>query len=142
MLWLALQSVTQMITGPAFAVINTLVPERMRATAIALIYLFANLIGMGLGPWATGALSDFLRPWAGEESLRYALLALSPGTAWMAVHFWKASKSVGSDLSKVHHASEGEVAYEATVGPGNDKIRACASSAGETPNSSLSGDSA
>ena len=49
-----------------FAVIQTLVPKRMRATSIALIYLFANLIGMGLGPLAVGVLSDALRPLLGE----------------------------------------------------------------------------
>jgi len=51
-----------------FATIQTLVPERMRAMSIALIYLFANLIGMGC-PLAAGALSDAFRPWAGENSL-------------------------------------------------------------------------
>ena len=39
--------------GPLFATIQTLVPQRMRATSIAIIYLFANLIGLGLGPLAT-----------------------------------------------------------------------------------------
>src|SRR5690606_18842034 len=59
--------------GPLFATIQTLVPERMRATAIALILLFANLIGMGLGPLAAGILSDALRPIFANDSLRYAL---------------------------------------------------------------------
>src|SRR5260370_13576481 len=33
-----------MINGPLFALIQTLVPQRMRATAVALIFLFSNLI--------------------------------------------------------------------------------------------------
>ncbi len=41
----------------------------MRAMSVAIIYLFANLIGMGLGPLAAGVLSDLFRAWAGEESL-------------------------------------------------------------------------
>jgi MFS family permease len=85
------------INGPLFALIQTLVPQRMRATAVAVIFLFANLIG-GLGPWAAGALSDALRPLAGEESLRYSLLALCPGYFWSAWHFWRASKTVGDDV--------------------------------------------
>jgi MFS family permease len=85
-------------SGPLFATIQSLVPERMRATSIALIYLFANLIGMGLGPLAAGSLSDALRPWAGEESLRYALLALSPGYLWVSWHLWHASKTVTRDM--------------------------------------------
>jgi MFS family permease len=84
--------------GPLFATIQTLVPERMRAVAVALILLLANLIGMGLGPLAAGALSDVFRLWAGEESLRYALLALSPGYLWGAWHLWRGSKTVEGDL--------------------------------------------
>ncbi len=89
------------ITGPLFATIQTLVPEHMRATSIALMYLFANLIGMGLGPLATGALSDTFRPLFGEESLRYALLALCPGYLWAAWHLRRASRTVMSDLGEV-----------------------------------------
>jgi MFS family permease len=88
--------------GPLFATIQTIVPDRMRAVAIATIYLFANLIGWGIGPLAAGALSDLLRPWVGEESLRYALLALCPGYLWGGWHLWQASKSVNIDLQAVH----------------------------------------
>jgi hypothetical protein len=86
------------VNGPVFATIQTLVPERMRAVAFALIYLFANLIGLGLGPLAVGALSDGLQPSFGAESLRYALLILAPGYMWVAAHAWRASRSVTRDL--------------------------------------------
>lgn len=84
--------------GPLFATIQTLVPERMRATAMALVYLFANLIGMGLGPVAVGALSDTLRPMLGQDSLRYSLMVMSPGYLWAAWHLRQASSSVLPDL--------------------------------------------
>lgn len=84
--------------GPLFAAIQTLVPERMRAVSIALIYLFANLIGMGLGPLAAGILSDVFRPALGNDSLRFALLALCPGYFWGAWHVWRASRTVTQDL--------------------------------------------
>lgn len=87
------------VNGPLFATIQTLVPERMRAVSFALVYLFANFIGMGLGPLATGALSDAFQPWAAEESLRYALLSLAPGYFWCTWHAWRASKTVPSDLT-------------------------------------------
>jgi predicted MFS family arabinose efflux permease len=87
------------VNGPMLGTIQTLVPPHMRATAIALVFLFSNLIGMGLGPLAAGALSDALRPRFGEQSLRYALLALSPGYLWCAWHLWRASKSVQRDLA-------------------------------------------
>jgi MFS family permease len=94
------------VNGPLFGTIQTLIPERMRAMAIAVVYFFANLIGMGLGPWAVGALSDAFRPWAGEESLRYALLLLAPiGYFWGAWHSWCGSSNVARDLP-VSNASE------------------------------------
>lgn len=89
------------ISGPLFATIQTLVPERMRAVAIATLYLFSNLIGSGLGPLAAGALSDALRAWAGVESLRYALLILCPGFFWAGWHMLRASGTVTSDVAEV-----------------------------------------
>src|SRR4029077_13859555 len=87
--------------GPLFATIQTLVPARMRAMSIAVVYLFGNLIGMGLGPLAAGALSDAFRPWAGEESLRYALLVVCPGYLWAGWHFLRGSNTVASDIEAV-----------------------------------------
>lgn len=93
--------VTYVGDGPLFAIIQTLVPQRMRAMSIALIYLFANLIGMGFGPLAAGALSDLLRPWVGEDSLRYALVAMCPGYLWVMWHLWRASQTVTHDLAAI-----------------------------------------
>lgn len=90
-----------MTTGPLFAIIQTLVPSPMRAASIAIIYLFANLIGMGLGPLAAGALSDAFSAWAGDESLRYALVVLSPGYLWGGWHLWRASRTARRDLARV-----------------------------------------
>lgn len=82
------------VAGPAFAATQTLVPPRMRAMSIALVLFFSNLIGMGLGPLAAGALSDALRPLFGEESLRYALMCLCPGYLWAAWHALQAGRAV------------------------------------------------
>jgi MFS family permease len=86
------------ISGPYTAVIQTLMPARLRAVSLALAFLFANLIGMGLGPLAVGILSDSFRSWAKDESLRYALVALTPGYFWAAWHLWLASRNVTQDL--------------------------------------------
>lgn len=96
-----------MTNGPLFATIQTLVPARMRAMSIALVYLVANLIGMGLGPLAAGALSDAFRPMFGEESLRYALLILCPGYFLSGWLFWRASRTVVSDLRAVQEGRSG-----------------------------------
>jgi len=91
--------VGSLTTGPLFATIQTLVPPPMRAMSIAIIYLFANLIGLGLGPLTVGVLSDAPHPLLGAESLRYALLLLCPGFLWVGWHLWRASLHVTRDLA-------------------------------------------
>jgi MFS family permease len=88
-----------LINAPLFATMQTLVPERMRASAFAVAYLIANLLGMGLGPLAAGALSDLYESWAHKESLRYALLTLAPGYFLIAWQAWKASHTVTRDVA-------------------------------------------
>ena len=87
--------------GPMFATTQTVVPERMRATSIALIYLFSNLVGGGLGPLVVGALSDVLHPHFGAESLRYALLAVCPACLAGTWLLWQAARSVVADTEVV-----------------------------------------
>jgi predicted MFS family arabinose efflux permease len=65
-----------MYIGPVFAVSHSLVPPNMRATASAVLMFIVNMIGMGLGPVAVGLCSDLLQPIVGQDSLRYAMLAV------------------------------------------------------------------
>jgi MFS family permease len=94
------------VYGPVFAILQSLVPESMRAVSVALIYLFANLVGMGVGPLATGILSDSLRALLGEESLRYALLVLTPGFLPIAWCLYRASRVVAADLRHSERKSD------------------------------------
>jgi predicted MFS family arabinose efflux permease len=61
--------------SPLVATSQTLVPANMRAFTSAMLVLTVNLLGMGLGPLVTGAISDALvAQFAMEqESLRYAI---------------------------------------------------------------------
>ena len=69
---------------------------RMRS---AILFFLINLIGMGLGPWGVGLLSDMLSAELGNESLRYAMLYLLPAAmGWSAVHFLMASRTLQKDL--------------------------------------------
>lgn len=92
-------------SGPIIATMQTIIAPPMRARSIALVYLFANLIGLGIGPLAAGALSDALRPWLGQESLRYALVFLCPGYFWAAWHLWRAGLHVARSLPSVQHTA-------------------------------------
>ena len=90
--------------GPVFSAIQSLVDSRMRSVALALILLFANLIGFGLGPISIGIISDLLEPVFGQDSLRYALVLFCPGTLWVAVHYWKAANAIEAEIFDVESA--------------------------------------
>jgi hypothetical protein len=57
------------------------------------------MIGLGLGPFSVGLLSDYLALDYGQESLRYAMLMILPGVGvWAVVHFMLASRNLREDL--------------------------------------------
>lgn len=60
--------------GPIVSAVQHLVAPAERATASALFLLINNLIGLGGGIYALGALSKALTPIYGAEALRYSML--------------------------------------------------------------------
>ena len=85
--------------GNSIATTHALVGLRWRATASAILFLVINIIGLGLGPFGIGYLSDMLAPSMGVESLRYAMLILLPTVnVWSAIHFYLASRTLREDL--------------------------------------------
>jgi predicted MFS family arabinose efflux permease len=86
--------------GNTIATTHSLVGLRMRALSSAILFLIINIIGLGLGPWTIGMLSDYLAPSLGVESLRYALLyVLPPVMFWSACHFYLAARTLREDLA-------------------------------------------
>lgn len=59
--------------GPVISAVQQLAPASMRSTVSALFLLVNNLLGIAVGYYYFGAMSDLLRPMFGEESLRYAI---------------------------------------------------------------------
>jgi MFS family permease len=84
--------------GPAYACVQGLVRRELRAVAASIMLFGQNLIGLGLGPFVFGALSDWLTPQAGSESVRWVLF----GAAWLgfipAFFFWRASLRLTAEL--------------------------------------------
>jgi predicted MFS family arabinose efflux permease len=78
--------------APAFAGAQVLARPEARATAAAVLVLAMGIIGMGFGPLITGMLSDALAPWAGDDSLRLALLLAPTVNLWAAAHFYVAAR--------------------------------------------------
>ena len=87
--------------GNTIATTHNLVGLRWRSTASALLFLILNIIGLGLGPFAVGFLSDLLSDSYGTESLRYAMLGLLPAVmVWSSIHFLLASRTLEEDLAR------------------------------------------
>jgi multidrug resistance protein len=100
LLFIAPAAAGAIFTGPAIAMTQGLAKLRMRATASAILFFILNLIGLGAGPQVVGMLSDFFAASAGEESVRYALLAITPLGLWGALHFFLAAKTLEEDLAR------------------------------------------
>jgi hypothetical protein len=87
--------------GNSIATTHSLVGLRWRSTSSAILFLVLNIIGLGLGPFAVGYLSDCLSPSLGSESLRYAMVALLPAAMiWSSIHFFIASRTLQKDLEQ------------------------------------------
>ena len=86
---------------PSFAVAQGLADVRMRAMAAALLLLITNLIGGGIGPQAVGIMSDYLAAGYQQDSLRYALLAVSLVFGlWSSLHYFLAGKTIRREFRK------------------------------------------
>jgi len=82
----------------SLAMIQAMVKLRMRAMASAVLFLILNLVGLGLGPQAVGALSDLLKSSYGDEAVRYALLIVTFSGLWAGVHYALAARTLADDL--------------------------------------------
>jgi MFS transporter, Spinster family, sphingosine-1-phosphate transporter len=58
------------------ASLQYLLPDRFRATGTAMFTMVTTLLGFVIGPWATGALSEWMGD--GTDSLRIALSIVIP----------------------------------------------------------------
>jgi len=77
--------------GPIISTVQHVVRPDMRATASAIFLFINNLIGIGLGTFAIGALSDGLAAQFGDDSLRYSILAGTGFYVLAALFFFRAA---------------------------------------------------
>lgn len=99
-----------MYLGPTFATLQRLVSARERALGSALLLLVINLVGLGLGPWLVGALSDVMNNFylaAGDaavsakaQGLRVALAIMVCINLWSFVHYMIAARTLERDSVK------------------------------------------
>ncbi len=86
--------------GPTFAMVQNMVGVRMRSLASAILLFVINLVGMGLGPWLTGLLSDFFTAEYGVHALRHALFIMSFLSIWGIAHYWLAGRQLEGDYAR------------------------------------------
>jgi len=85
--------------GVALAAIQSLTEQTRRATAVSIVLFASALFGTGFGPFFVGLLSDLLMPFAGIESLRYALLITCALLLWSTLHYLLAVRHANSKVA-------------------------------------------
>lgn len=101
---------SSMYLGPSIAVCHSLSKPSMRALVSAILFFILNIIGLGLGPLATGALSDYLAADYGVESIRYALVIVSVFGSVIAISlFVWAGHQLAIDAKKQELEKDDEV---------------------------------
>ena len=114
--WLMLASLIPYVAlaaaylAPSIATTHRLVGLRERALAAALLLFVLNLIGLGLGPVFTGALSDVLKAsfmdgGADEKAasalgMQWAIRLTVVVNFWSALHYWWATKTLNADIAE------------------------------------------
>ena len=86
--------------APCFSSAQGLVKPEARAMASAVLLFSQNLIGLGLGPLFFGMLSDWIKPVAGDESVRWVLYGAAIIGFVPAYFFWRASLRLNEELDK------------------------------------------
>lgn len=106
-------------SGPVIAATYSVTTPAMRATAGAITIFFTSAVGIGLGPFCVGVLSDALSQSFGQEALRYALLVPVALHPLLAIAAYGAAKVLPDDLRTVAaqiegdaHANSSDAAYE------------------------------
>ncbi len=86
--------------GPTFASAQGLVKPEARAMASAVLLFSQNLIGLGLGPLFFGMLSDWIKPVAAGDSVRWVLYGAALIGFVPAYFFWRASLRLNDELDR------------------------------------------
>jgi MFS family permease len=100
--FIAIESLAEGILAVGAAVswvaVHSVCGSQRRALAVAIIIFSTGLVGGGLGPLLTGAISDAFAAHFGNESLRASLLLMVGFLCPSALIFWTASRRILDDV--------------------------------------------
>ncbi|MBX5459696.1 MAG: MFS transporter [Steroidobacteraceae bacterium] len=89
-----------MFFGPSFAVSQSLATLRTRAVATSILLFVQTFVGLGLGPYVAGMLSDLLRPSMGlDDSMRWGLTIVGLVNLWAAAHYFWGARTIRENLA-------------------------------------------
>jgi len=88
-----------MFFGPSFAVTQGLATLRTRAVATSILLFVQTFIGLGLGPFLAGVISDYLQPTKGVHSLAFGLAIVGLANLWAAAHYFRGARTLREDLA-------------------------------------------
>jgi MFS family permease len=86
--------------APSYALVQSLAGPNLRAIAAAIFMLLVNVVGLGLGPYLTGAISDRLTGRFGNEALTVSLCLVTLTCAAGVVNFVLATRTVTADIAE------------------------------------------
>jgi MFS family permease len=87
-----------MFFGPSFAVTQGLATLRTRAVATSILLFVQTFIGLGLGPFLAGVISDRLQPTYGTQSLAIGLVVVGLANLWAAAHYFRGARTLREDF--------------------------------------------
>ncbi|MFI5215232.1 MAG: spinster family MFS transporter [Candidatus Limnocylindria bacterium] len=93
-------AISNMYVGPLWSTAQNLARPELRATASALLLFILNLVGLGLGPFAVGAINDLLAPAYGAGAIRWSLLGVVLTGGVASVLYWQGSRHLARDLGR------------------------------------------
>jgi MFS family permease len=86
--------------GPSFAVAQSVATVRMRAVSTSVLLFIQTIIGLTIGPFLVGLISDHLAPTAGSDSLRYGMVIVGLANIWAAFHYFMGGRKYREDLAE------------------------------------------
>lgn len=91
--------------GPSYSVTQSLAPPRMRAVAASVLLFVQTMVGLGIGPWTVGLISDHLKPMLGDaRALGWGLILVAFVNVWATAHYLWSARSYRADLAAVRAA--------------------------------------
>lgn len=104
-LWIAGSVLVGFFSAPMAAMAQALARPNMRALAHAIWTMIFTGVGQGLGPWIVGALTEHWSAEYGDDSLRYAIAAMTLAVAASGLVYAVAAQRVPADLARLRGGS-------------------------------------